>query len=175
MDIYSLGKNGFAFRKMSGADDVASVWEDDYFMSGIDFPVIRLAEMLLIYSEAHTQTTGYDASVTTELNKLRVRCGMPAVPVGLGKSQALDFIRAERRIELAGEGLRFYDIRLYEDVERNGGYKGSEAASAVMQGQTYDVTGNLSALKTWAPRLMFMPIPITSMDKNKGLTQNTGY
>ena len=160
---------------MSGADDAVSVWGDDYFMSGADFPVIRLAEMLLIFAESHTQKTGYDASVTTELNKLRTRCGMPSVPAGMGKAQAIDFIRSERRIELAGEGLRFFDIRLYEDNQRNGGFVGTEAASAVMKGQTYDVIGNLSALKTWENRLMFMPLPVTSMDKNPALIQNNGY
>lgn len=174
-DIVNYGRSGFAFRKMSGADDAVSVWGDDYFMSGADFPVIRLAEMLLIFAESHTQKTGYDASVTTELNKLRTRCGMPAVPAGMGKAQAIDFIRAERRIELAGEGLRFYDIRLYEDNQRNGGFTGTEAASTVMKGQTYDVIGNLSALKTWENRLMYMPLPVTSMDKNPALIQNKGY
>lgn len=174
-DIVNYGRSGFTFRKMSGADDVVSVWGDGYYLSGIDFPIMRLAEMLLIYAEAHTQTVGYDASVTTELNKLRDRCGMPQVPTTMAKADAIDFIRSERRIELAGEGLRFYDIRLYEDDSRNGGIKGSHAASVVMQGQTYDVVGNPAVLKTWAPRLKYMPIPVTSMDKNPKLTQNDGY
>ncbi|MBR8538309.1 RagB/SusD family nutrient uptake outer membrane protein [Carboxylicivirga sediminis] len=173
--INNYGQTGFVWRKMSGGDDLVSVWGDSYHLSGADFPVIRLAEMLLIYAEAHTQTTGYDGTVTTELNKLRDRCGMPNVPNGLGKQQALDFIRRERRIELAGEGHRYFDIRLYEDGSRNGGYKGQQAASAVMQGQTYDPQGNPSALKVWDPRLMLMPIPTTSMDKNPLLKQNEGY
>ena len=174
-DIVNYGRSGFVFRKMAGADDVISGWGDGYFITGVDFPVIRLAEMLLIYAESHTQTTGYDESVTTELNKLRERAGMPKVPSGLGKNAALDFIRAERRIEMAGEGLRFFDVRLYEDDTRNGGYKGSQAASAVMNGRIMDVVGNPGAALTWSSRLMYMPIPTTSLDKNKDLTQNEGY
>lgn len=175
-DIVNYGRSGYTFRKMAGADDVASVWDDKYYLSGVDYPVIRLAEMMLIYAEAHTQTTGYDASVTAELNKLRVRAGMPNVPTGLSKNEALDFIRSERRIELAGEGHRFYDIRLYEDDTRNGGYKGIHAASAVMKGQVRDVAGNPGAELKWASRLMYMPLPTTALDKNKvtGL-QNPGY
>ncbi|WP_430815305.1 RagB/SusD family nutrient uptake outer membrane protein [Carboxylicivirga sp. RSCT41] len=173
--INNYGQTGFVWRKMSGGDDLVSVWGDWYHMSGSDFHVIRLAEMLLIYAEAHTQTDGYDGTVVTELNKLRMRCGMPDVPTGLGKEQALDFIRKERRIELAGEGFRYFDIRLYEDDARNGGYKGQQAASVVMQGQSYDPQGNPSALKVWDPRLLLMPIPTASRDKNPLLDQNTGY
>lgn len=176
-DIVNYGRTGFAFRKMTGADDVVSAYGGSYFVTGVDFPVMRLAEMLLIYAEARTQNTGYDGNVVTELNKLRQRAGMPDVPSGLSKNDALDFIRLERRIELAGEGFRFFDIRLYEDDTRNGGYKGTQAASVVMTGQIQDVVGNPGAKKTWVPRLMYMPIPTTALDKNKnpGMTQNQGY
>ena len=173
--INNYGQTGFVWRKMSGGDDIVSVWGDSYHLSGTDFHVIRLAEMLLIYAEAHTQTDGYDGTVVTELNKLRDRCGMPDVPTGLSKDQALEFIRRERRIELAGEGFRYFDIRLFEDDNRNGGFKGQQAASVVMQGQSYDPQGNPSALKVWDPRLMLMPIPTTSRDKNPLLDQNAGY
>ncbi len=176
-NVDNYGKSGFAFRKLASANDVLSVWDDWYYMSGLDFPVIRLAEMILIYAEAQTQIATYDASVTAELNRLRIRCGMPDVPVSLGKEEALDFIRRERRIELAGEGLRYFDIRLYEDPERNGGFKGEQAASVVMQGQTLDPVGNNSAYKEWASRLMYMPLPASTIDKNPALKndQNTGY
>lgn len=174
-NINNYGQTGFVYRKMSGGDDLVSVWGDSYHLSGSDFPVIRLAEMLLIYAEAHTHTTGYDGTVTTELNKIRTRCGMPAVPNGLGKADAVNFIRRERRIELAGEGFRYFDIRLYEDSNRNGGVKGDQAASVVMNGQTYDPIGNLSANKVWADRLMYMPIPTGTMDRNPDIEQNPGY
>lgn len=174
-DNNNYGQTGFVFRKMSGGDDVASVWGDAYHMSGADFPVIRLAEMYLIYAEAHTQTTGFDGSVTGILNELRARCGMPAVPNGLGKEEGVNFVRRERRVELAGEGLRYYDIRLYEDSSRNGGIKGDQAASVVMNGQTLDPMGNNSAKKVWAPRLMYMPIPTLTLDKNPDILQNDGY
>jgi hypothetical protein len=174
-DNNNYGETGFVFRKMSGGDDLASVWGDSYFLSGADFPVIRLAEMYLIYAEAHTQTTGFDGSVSGVLNELRTRCGMPNVPAGLGKEDGVNFIRRERRVELAGEGLRYFDIRLYEDSARNGGVKGDQAASVVMNGQTVDPIGNNSANKVWAPRLMYMPIPTLTMDKNPDIIQNDGY
>lgn len=167
-DIPNYGKSGFAFRKFSGAYDVVSLWGDRYFGTGVDWPVMRLAEILLIAAEAHTQVTGYDGTAQAWLNQLRDRVGMPNVPASFAsKGAALDFIRAERRIELAGEGLRFFDIRLYEDDTRNGGHKGTEAASAVMKGQIFDVTGNPGAKLTWASRLNLLPYHTSVLDKNK--------
>lgn len=174
-DIVNYGRSGFAFRKMSGADDTVDIYGGAYLGTGVDFPSMRLAEMLLIYAEARTQNVGYDGTVETELNKIRNRAGMPNVPSGLSRNEALDFIRAERRIELAGEGFRFFDIRLYEDDTRNGGYKGQQAASVVMKDEITDVVGNKGVKKQWVPRLMYMPIPVTALDKNPNLKQNEGY
>ena len=109
---------------------------------------------------------------------LRDRVGMAHVPSTLSKNEALDFIRNERRIELAGEGLRFYDIRLYEDDTRNGGYKGLDAASNVMKGQIFDVINNPGALLVWDKRLELLPYPTSALDKNKNKESkenNPGY
>lgn len=148
-----------------------------------DFPVIRYAEVLLTYAEARIQTTGWDGKVQGELNKLRNRCGMPEVPTSMGgKQEALDFVRNERRIELAAEGHRFDDIRRY----------GTAYCAKVMTGDTYAPCGNFSwdkknevetwnsyvvIEKSWGDRLMLMPIPQSAMDVNPLLKsdQNQGY
>lgn len=178
-DIVNYGKSGFVFRKFSSPDDLVSLWGDGYHGTGVDWPMIRLAEMYLIAAESHTQVTAYDATAQAYLNPLRIRVGMPNVPTSfVSKGEALDFIRHERRIELAGEGLRFFDIRLYEDNTRNGGHKGSEAASEVMKGQIFDVTGNPGAKLTWASRLNLLPYPTSVLDKNKkedAKKNNPGY
>lgn len=178
-DIANYGKSGFVFRKFSGPDDLVSIWGDGYYGTGVDWPIIRLAEMHLIAAESHTQISGYDATAQGWLNQLRQRVGMPNVPATLpSKGDALDFIRRERRLELAGEGLRYFDIRLYEDDERNGGHKGTEAASQVMRGQIFDVVGNPGAKLTWGTRLMLFPYPTSVLDKNKqpeAKKNNPGY
>ena len=69
---------------------------------------------MLIYAEAHTHTAGFDSQTQAALNELRDRCGMPDVPTVMpSKEAALDFVRNERRIELAAEGQRYDDIRRY--------------------------------------------------------------
>lgn len=174
--IDNYGKSGYYFRKFSSPDQLIA--RGAYFYTGVDWPVMRLAEIYLIYAESHTQTTGYDAEAQKYLNMLRDRVGMAHVPSTLSKNEALDFIRNERRIELAGEGLRFYDIRLYEDDTRNGGYKGLEAASNVMKGQIFDVINNPGALLVWDKRLELLPYPTSALDKNKNKESkenNPGY
>ena len=101
-------KTGFNFRKMLSLENDAN---GDGQATG-DYPCIRYAEILLIYAEAHTQTTGYDAATEAALNQLRDRCGMPDVPSGLSKEEGLKLIQNERRIELAGEGFRGDDTEL---------------------------------------------------------------
>ncbi len=164
---------GYSYRKMVALTPYKGYNSTD------DYPVIRYAEVLLTYAEAHIQTTGWDEKVQEVLNDLRDRCGMPKVPVALSsKETALDFVRNERRIELAAEGHRYDDIRRY----------GVDYCREVMNGATYapcggfDVEGQvwhsyMVINKTWGDRLMLMPIPTEAMDVNPLLKsdQNTGY
>lgn len=92
---------------------MVSVDPVDRFYSPNNYPIIRYAEVLLTYAEAHLMNTGYDASVRAALNDIRDRCGMPNVPENLTKEQAIELVRNERRIELAVEGHRYMDVRRY--------------------------------------------------------------
>ena len=164
---------GYSYRKL------VSLTPYQGWMSVEDYPVIRYAEVLLTYAEARIQNKGWDSEVQKALNDLRDRCGMPNVPTAMSsKEVALDFVRNERRIELAAEGHRFDDIRRY----------GVEYCRKVMNGTTYAPCGAYSATdgkwtqytvidKIWGDRLMLMPIPQSAIDVNPLLKddQNSGY
>lgn len=158
-------KTGFNWRKMSALKTASS----DPYASDADFPVIRLAEILLIYAEATVEATGYDATVAAELNKLRGRAGMPDVPASFaGKAGALDFIRRERRIELAGEGRRAEDIARYEE----------QYWKEHMDNVSIWAPNGVEVLKMkWSSRMRLKPIPIGALDLNPALRndQNPGY
>lgn len=157
-------KTGFNFRKML-------VLENDATGNGQatgDYPCIRYAEILLIYAEAHTQNTGYDAQAQAALNQLRDRCGMPNVPTALSKDEAITFIRRERRIELAAEGFRTYDLTRYE----------TEYANKYIN--NVDITmpdGEKIITMKWDERMRLRPIPQVAIDVNPLLEsdQNPGY
>ncbi len=154
------------FRKMVPLGTNTLIW-DYYPVAEGDYPVIRYAEILLIFAEAHLHTTGYDQEVRDALNKLRDRCGMPDVPVSLSKDDAVEFVRNERRIELAGEGHRYFDIRRY----------GKDYAAKCMNMTMYSVDNNFNFAMKWDDRLMLMPIPQEAIDLNPLLKddQNPGY
>jgi len=153
---------GYCYRKMVALNPYnRSNAEEDY-------PVIRYAEVLLTYAEARIQNVGWDDRVRAALNDIRDRCGMPEVPVTMpSKEAALEFVRNERRIELAAEGHRFDDIRRY----------GNEYCTRVMNGISYAPDGYEIIHKVWDERLMLMPVPTTAIDLNPLLKddQNPGY
>lgn len=164
--VYGINGNetwtGYAFRKMVTLKPYNRESTEE------DYPTIRYAEVLLTYAEARTQLSGWDAEVQKVLNDLRDRCGMPNVPSTMpSKEAALDFIRNERRIELAGEGQRFDDMRRY----------GGQYCGKVMSGTTYAPNGFEVIRKSWDDRLLLMPLPQTAMDLNPLLKndQNPGY
>lgn len=157
-------KTGFNFRKMSPLENDAN---NDGQATG-DYPCIRYAEILLIFAEAHTQTTGFDGQTQAALNQLRERCGMPDVPTSLGKEEGLNLIKTERRIELAGEGMRSDDLSRYGDAYWNA------------QLNNVPITmpdGEKVLTMKWDSRMSLRPIPQTAIDLNPLLAtdQNPGY
>jgi hypothetical protein len=72
---------------------------------------------LLNYAEAKNEASGPDASVYSAINAIRKRAGMPDLEAGLSKDQMRAKIRNERRIELAFEEHRFFDIRRWKIAE----------------------------------------------------------
>ncbi|MDF2159018.1 RagB/SusD family nutrient uptake outer membrane protein [Algoriphagus sp. CAU 1675] len=87
---------------------------------GQDFYLIRYAEVLLMRAEALVES-GQFSEVYTLLDQLRERAGMPTVTevngTGLSQEELLDMVKLERRVELAFEGLRFFDVKRWGEVE----------------------------------------------------------
>lgn len=78
-----------------------------------DYIHLRYADVLLMYAEAKNEVSGPDATVYTALDQIRARVGMPAVDRATynTKEKLRDYIRHERRIELALEGPRYNDLK----------------------------------------------------------------
>lgn len=153
--------SGYSYRKMVSL----TPYQDSKSVE--DYPTIRYAEVLLTFAEARIKNTGWDQQAQDAINELRRRVGMPMAPSDLNNQEALDFVRNERRIELAGEGHRYEDIRRY----------GNDYASRVMSGPTLAPNGYLVVDKSWDQRLLLMPIPQSAIDLNPNLAkdQNPGY
>jgi len=77
---------------------------DNDLTSPVNYRVIRYADVLLMAAEAHYQL-GHTATSQQLVNQVRGRAGVPGIPVN-----SIDVIYRERRYELSGEGLRFFDL-----------------------------------------------------------------
>ncbi len=134
----------------------------------VDVKVLRAAEVLLNKAEAQFELTQESNALTT-LNELRA-LRYTSFVAGTETGQALeDAIQFERRVELACEGHRFFDIkRRGESIMRN--------SSA---GDIIDGTGTPPESPTLAAgnfRFQF-PIPIDEINANPTVAgqQNPGY
>ena len=128
--------------------------------SDMNFPVLRFADVLLMYAEALNETgNGPSAAAYEAINRVRRRAHgitTPAfdIPAGLGKEAFALAVENERRIELAFEGHR------WPDLVRTG------RAIPVMTAQGFTVK----------PHQLLFPIPQAEIDINPSkMTQNPGY
>lgn len=138
-----------------------------------NFPYMRYAEILLNYAEAQNEAAGPVLQVYTAINQVRSRVGMPNLPAGLSQSQMRSRIRQERRVELAFEEHRFFDIRRWNIA-------GEVFASPLYGIQiTRAADGRLSYNRVSiftpyyiAPKMNLYPIPFNEMSSNRAMVQN---
>ena len=124
----------------------------------LDLPVLRYAELLLMQAEARNESGSGDAF--EPLNVVRARAGLPALN-GLSQTELRDAITLERRLELAMEGLRWFDLITLGIAETTINSI-VEESSAIIR----NFTPNRNEL---------LPIPQTEIDLNENLSQNPGY
>jgi len=112
--------------------------------------VIRYADVLLMHAES-AYHTGDEAGAQSSLNEVRARVGLD--PVSLSGQDLLEFIYHERRVELAMEGHRFFDL--------------------VRTGRAQNVLGPLGFIEGIHE---IQPIPEFEITKSNGVyQQNPGY
>ena len=137
--------------------------------------LFRYNEILLIYAEAMNEFSGPTTDVYKAINDIRARVGMPDLPTGLNQDQMREKIQHERRVELAFEDFRFFDVRRWRIGEKvlNGHLHG------------YDVTkgekGGFYTLVTVGDPMVFekkhylYPLSTKEILMNPALEQNPGW
>jgi hypothetical protein len=118
-----------------------------------------LADVLLLKAEALNET-GDLAGAAALVNQIRTRVSLPNTTANSQAAMRLA-IEKERRLELAFEGLRWFDLkrtgRAIEVINNATGVDGVNLG--------YNI----------APYQLLWPIPQAELDKNSQLTQNPGY
>ncbi len=127
--------------------------------SRVDVPIMRVSEMYLIEAEAEARQ-GHDALAAAALYPMAVARD-PSYTLSVNTGQALiDEIMIQRRVELWGEGQRFFDLkRLDLPLDRNGGNHSSSINGTLMDVPAGDTR--------WTSL-----IPQDEMDANDKMVQN---
>jgi hypothetical protein len=185
-DVANLvfNKTGFMFRKTANIDD----WNTQNSL--IDRPVLRYAEVLLIYAEAKYELEGAlpDADLDLTINRLRQRGGVAPLTNAFAQANGLDLreeIRRERRVELAQEGFRYWDLIRWKTAETElpkpvlGNYFfRDEFGTTVRVNLTpdnYILVQDASFRRFRADRDYLWPIPINELALNPSLSQNPNW
>ncbi|WP_248722063.1 RagB/SusD family nutrient uptake outer membrane protein [Seonamhaeicola sp. ML3] len=151
--------SGFIIQKYSNATSTGGFGMDKTFVD-TDFPLYRLADVYLMYGEAHLRGGGGSLSTAVGyVNDLRTRANNPNL-ISSG-DLTLDFILDERSRELHWEAHR------RQDLVRYGRYTGGS--------YNWAWKGNGSNGIALPEHFNLFPIPVGSMAANPNLTQNPGY
>lgn len=122
------------------------------FYDSQDYYVLRLADVILMKAEALMNIGGHDSEVASLVNRVRDRASvnMPHVTTGEINDMGglMNIIKHERRVELAFEGLRYFDLKRWGEYGK------------------LQETANIGE-----PKCHVFPIPQSELDNNKALVQ----
>ena len=172
-DSWNTSPTGYNLKKFQDETYVQNSWN----FKAKNWNIIRMAELYLNKAEALYEI-GDEDGAREAVNAVRKRAGLPDV-VASG-SDLLEAIKHERRIELAFEEHRYYDVRRWKDAPK---YFGRAVHSVMIKKypdghKTYEPSSIRNAVggdRKWDDKMYWLPIPKSEMDKNPNFVQNPGY
>ena len=164
-----LSTTGYVFRKF-----VRNYAGQERTDGDFNWPVIRLADVFLMYAEADNEINGPTAESIALVNRVRHRGNLPALAPDKcnNRDNFFDAIEQERIVELLAEGHRIWDLRRWRRLEHVYGGIGSKGY------KWFDIFGALEN-EFWvnSPSLHYeqcyiFQIPESERNRNPNLTQN---
>jgi hypothetical protein len=156
----------------------------DNVVGGANFKLFRLGEVILNFAEAAVMA-GQLAEATSAVNEIRTRAGMPNIPSSLSKDDLLLRVKNERRVELALEENRFFDIRRWTsptgDLSKTDRWITAMEITRQAGGTFTYVRRNVRAneRKNYTNKWLRLPIPLNEANALRGSTgldwQNPGW
>lgn len=144
----------------------------------------RLAETLLNLAETAAES-GHTTEALEAVNEVRARSGMPPIPAGLTKEDLILRIHNERRVELAWEENRFYDLRRWQpptgDLSETSKWLTAMVITKNGDGSFSYERRNVSTNPRggWQNRDLLLPIPLNEASLLEAVTgvkwQNRGW
>lgn len=175
IDAWNYSKSHYTIRKFMD-ESLNNIWSDKGKQPWI---YCRLAEVYLNYAEAKFHC-GDEATARTYVNKIRERArgGRKGIVPDITETgdALLARIQHERRIELAFEEHRFFDVRRWKIAEKtdNGVVHGISIIQLKNGNKKYELY-DLQTRAFVVPDHYLLPIPSSEIRKNDLLKQNPDY
>ncbi len=153
-------------RKFLTTGDEHNLFRED---SQMNYPLIRFADVLLMFAEAENELNGPVASVYTTIDQIRARAGVVGLPAGLSKDEMRRHIWLERYKELLFEGHLYFDLKRWRTAHTDD----------PIFGLNHDVMDyrflKIFYTKKFTERDYLWPIPAAEIDLNPQIEQNPGW
>ncbi|GAA4445308.1 RagB/SusD family nutrient uptake outer membrane protein [Ravibacter arvi] len=153
-------------RKFLTIGDEHTLFRED---SQMNYPLIRFADVLLMYAEASNEAEGPGTSVYSAVDQVRARAGVVGLPAGLSKEEMRTAIWLERYKELLFEGHLYFDVKRWRTAHTND----------PVFGLNHDVMDyrfvKVFYKKKFAERDYLWPVPQAEIDLNPQIEQNPGW
>ncbi|MEO6550475.1 MAG: RagB/SusD family nutrient uptake outer membrane protein [Ferruginibacter sp.] len=144
----------------------------------IPWPHFRLAEIYLNYAEAKFEL-GDEATCRLYINKVRARAGvnMPPIPGSVTGEALRQRLYNERRIELAFESHRFFDIRRWKiaNVIENRPIYGIDIVKNLTTGATTYTPVLLLQKNAFQDKMNLLPVDKAEVQRNSPDLQTPGW
>lgn len=156
-------------RKILGYEDIDDQLADRTYFP-INYPLIRLEDVMLMYAEI----VGPTEKAKSLVNKIRERAGWMPLRSNITPEEFAEAVDWERRLELASEGIRWHDLvrqnRYVEVLQDKFKFNATDENENITKPETYDV------IKLITKYSYVYPIPDSQMKVKEGLyEQNKGY
>lgn len=173
---------GYTTKKMHSYKNALTATDDN--VEFYPFPIMRLADLYLLYAEALNEYSGPSAEVFKYLDEIRSRVGLKGVeeswtkyssnPAKITSQDGVrSIIQQERTIELAFEGERFWDLRRWKQIQE---FNQQPLGWNVLRGENasdfYTVTTVSQTPVQFSVRDYFWPIKDEEITINNKLLQN---
>lgn len=179
-------RTGYYYRKYIAPDVDAT----DNKVDAAPWKFFRLAEIKLNLAEAAAEAGELDVA-KAQVNDIRSRVGMPALPDDLTQAEMILRVRHERMVELCYEECRYFDVRRWAEA-----FAGSQLYQQYFKipcerltvmwitknpddTYTYERRTDLLRNASTQPRDVLLPIPETEANNLYSLTnkrwQNSGW
>lgn len=142
----------------------------------------RLAEIYLNFAEAAMEAGHADEAIVY-VNKVRTRAGMPGLPASLSGNELRLRIHNERRVELALEGNRYFDVRRWSnpdgDLSATDRWVTAASITHMKDGSYKYERATIKERQCYTNKWLKMPIPLTEVNNMRAITgedwQNPGW